>query len=270
MAEMRHIGQWLFYFLPDFVAYVLAAAGLAVTFVPEAAKTLDSQPQLRKVVAILLTAIGIGALFSSRMQRPAEPPSAVEIADTVVRKLPSSPSQPSPPQRSTSPDIDKMADEIIKEMQKRGLFPKQLPPSEPVAPSSAAPVAASPAVSRVPEAPDLQALQREAFGLVRQISDWIASNSQNLPNMALVQSPRDDAATLAEKTKAREDVERLDSEWAAKFAASANSLVAKLHITAVFLACTASGPYFNDDPSRLLGNRSICAKRIEEAAKNLK
>ena len=63
---------WLFNLLPDFIGLVLAAAGLAVIFVPEAIKSLEQKPSLRRALAIFLVVLGIGALVSNTIQHHQE------------------------------------------------------------------------------------------------------------------------------------------------------------------------------------------------------
>jgi hypothetical protein len=70
---MEHIAwiviRWIFYILPDFLGYVLAAAGLALMVTPDATKSLEGRPSVRRTIAVLLLIIGIGAVVSNGVQK---------------------------------------------------------------------------------------------------------------------------------------------------------------------------------------------------------
>jgi hypothetical protein len=144
----------------------------------------------------------------------------------------------------------------------------QLPPvatnTTPVNPA----VPTTPAASNLPQSPDSQTLQREAFGFVQQVNDWIASATKDAPNPSALRDQTDQAAVAAERERAQTWMVQQNAYWAKTFQEQAQDFVKKLQIRGLRIACI-SGPYF-DDPSRMLMNRKICADYIDAAARKLK
>jgi hypothetical protein len=134
------------------------------------------------------------------------------------------------------------------------------------------PTAATPppaAISSFPANPDSQALQREAFGLVSQINDWVASVSQTAPNVSSYLNPFSSPPSDVEK--ARKYSEQLDSEWQSTFQIEAVSMIGKLHIPGIFhLACRATQFNSDTDFSARLRRYKDCATMLDQGAKNLK
>lgn len=131
---------------------------------------------------------------------------------------------------------------------------------------SGPPAQASPiAPTKAPLAPDTQALKIQGMQVAKEINDWIALNSQDAPNPASTGMP-----SSSEDAKARAYADRLNSEWKDKFEVQAISLVGKLQIKGLNLACveTITGA-FENNPAYILKMHKLCADRIEQAAQNL-
>jgi hypothetical protein len=133
--------------------------------------------------------------------------------------------------------------------------------SESGPPAQASPVAPTMA----PLAPDTQALKHKGMQVAKEINDWIALNSQDVPNPPNMGMP-----SSSEDAKARTYADRLNSEWRDKFEVQAILLVGNLHIKGLNLACidTISGA-FQNNPAYILKMHKLCEDRIEQAAQDL-
>ncbi|MGB6428996.1 MAG: hypothetical protein WBF06_00310 [Candidatus Acidiferrales bacterium] len=133
--------------------------------------------------------------------------------------------------------------------------------------------ASSPPSSSPPFSPALtpaqtQDLKRRGLEMAKEIDDWIASVSQDVPKPTAASPAGWTPAVQDADRKASEQFgDRLNSEWNARFK-DAQTLVYQLHAgQGLLLACAGGG--FSRDPSSILSLRKLCADRIEYGALHL-
>jgi len=104
-------------------------------------------------------------------------------------------------------------------------------------------------------------MKADGLQLSREILEWIDTVSKDMP-------PRSSSGlgTPQEQEQNRKYIERLDSEWIARFNYRANYLVGQLHVTGLVMACRPIGPDQGWDASAILNFRRTCAGHISKAA----
>jgi hypothetical protein len=196
-----------------------------------------------------------------------KPPTLDETATAIARRMPPqkveiSQNQPPPQLQVTkSPVYLKSASAAdIAE----AVLEKLPQPSVPVVPALV-----PPPPSNLPQQPDSQALQREAFGLVRQINDWVTLVSQAVPDMPSITFPGNSSPSDIEK--ATQYSENLDRQWQNTFQSQAVSMISRLHIPGRFnISCRATQLGLDTDFSARLRRYKDCATLLDDGAKKLK
>ncbi len=165
--------------------------------------------------------------------------------------------------------LDALRQEASKQTGPSGLQPVT-PPSSSASPSVPAFPRTPVASSAPPE--DTQALKDQGLQLAKEINDWISAVSQEAPNSEPVQSPGGPPVppvfpTPEERAAQSSYVDLLNTEWNAKFAGRATSMVNLLHVQGILLACRrgSGGPWY-DNPTSILAFRKTCANSIERTA----
>jgi hypothetical protein len=218
----------------------------------------------------------LAAVFWGAYRYAPKPPTLTDTVADILNKVPGLkvalsqlPVQPQPAKTESNfisrfkpPTASEIADEVVKKISASSK--NQQPPP----PQSAPLVPANPAVpTKTSDNPDIQMLKQQGIQTAKTISDWIESNSKDVPDaLKLLETPSPE-----EEAKVHTFTNRLNSEWRNQFGDKANSLVHDLNVRGLNIACSSQPlpDRFQDNPRNLLDLRKACANAIKEAAEKL-
>lgn len=221
------------------------------------------KPWKKPVCAVAFIVFGVVSVW---LTVKIKQPSADELANAIIRKLPApkgaSSSVPAPqaPVATHNADIaEEVANLVARKLSKSNLRVVQTSP-----PPAASPVSTTKPMRPVEPAivPNNPELKTNALQLAKEMKDWLALLSPDIPAWP----PK----TAEEEKKAQEFRERLDSEWGDFFSKRAidtwSSLSEAHAVSGVDHACFIQQIDLRSD----IELRKLCATEIENGALKLK